>query len=395
MYLAEVQLAHRLEDAARATLALCLQRFDLLQPGTWTSLVARAAELCGRLSERQMLEPEVRRGLAWLAEPEIVKYQDALRDRVRDIVIQAGWADVAANLTSEEWPGVPANRLVDACRLAAWAENAAELRRVLPLAREAIRAIGTEPEHSTSSVGYWLVRACVRVGLLAEAAELADAFGFPPQATGELVIALRMAPDQAAYARVRDGWLTNRIDRFRAETENHFCSSDVRCCAEAIRRLADADGYRNAVRQFHKIVAAWTPSHDWIACVVNCDLAVLYAKAGEAQISSEYLSAAKRLYEGKDPGVSSHRGSRSLMASILSAAHRDIGDIDLAIRFARRTSHSGDRRTHLISALIVGGHVSAAEVELARLDSPEERACLISYSLLAEFKGTFSGFFAT
>lgn len=83
------------------------------------------------------------------------------------------------------------------------------------------------------------------------------------------------------------------------------------------------------------------------------------------------------------------------MASILSAAHRDVGDIDLAVRFARRTSHAGDRRAHLVSALIVGGRVSAAEAELARLDSPEERAYLISYTLLAEFKGTFSGFFAT
>src|SRR5438876_471730 len=169
MYLAEVQFARGLRDAAGITLAHCLERFDLLHPGTWTSLVARAATLCGRLSERRLLDPEVRRGLAWLADPEIVKYQDALRDRVRDIAIQAGWADAAANLTSDEWPGAPANRLVDACRLAGWAEGAAKLRRLLPLARQAITAVGTEPEPSTSNAGYWLVRACVRAGLLAEA----------------------------------------------------------------------------------------------------------------------------------------------------------------------------------------------------------------------------------
>src|SRR5436190_850102 len=91
-----------------------------------------------------------------------------------EVQFARGLRDAAGNLTSDEWPGAPANRLVDACRLAGWAEGAAELRRLLPLARQAITAVGTEPEPSTSNAGYWLVRACVRAGLLAEASELAD-----------------------------------------------------------------------------------------------------------------------------------------------------------------------------------------------------------------------------
>jgi len=383
MQLAEVQLSHGLEDAARATLAHCLQRFDLLHPGEWTSLVARAAQLCDRLSEKRLLEPEVLRGLAWLTDPEIVKYQTGLRECVHDIAIRVGRADVVAELVSNEWPGKPANKLVDACRLAGWAEDAVELRRVLPLAREAITSAGAGPKHFWRPIGYWLVRACVRAGLHAEGAELGEAFGFSGEATDELVTALWAATDRATYAHVRDGWLTHRFDQFRAETSNHhFCSTGVRSCAETIRRLGDTDGYRNAVRQFREVVTAWTPCCDWIACAVNCDLAVLHAKAGDARISADHFSAAKRLFDGKEPGVSSVRGSRSLMASILSAACRDVGDTDLALRFARRISRTADHRTLFICALVAGGRLSAAEAELAKLDSPEKRAELIGYSLL-------------
>jgi hypothetical protein len=57
----------------------------------------------------------------------------------------------------------------------------------------------------------------------------------------------------------------------------------------------------------------------------------------------------------------------------------------------KRISHTRDRQTHFVSTLILGGRVSAAEVELAKLDSAEERANLIGHSLMREFKyGFFS-----
>ena len=80
------------------------------------------------------------------------------------------------------------------------------------------------------------------------------------------------------------------------------------------------------------------------------------------------------------------RGDRSLTAPILSAAYRDVGDIDLALRFARRSSHKAERRASLVAALILGGRVSEADAELAKLDTPEERAELIGSSLLAQFR---------
>jgi hypothetical protein len=387
MQVAEVEFAHRLFDEARATLCRCLQRFELLQPGNWTPLVDRAAELCGRLSENRLLEPEVLRGVNWVAQPEIVKYQTALPERVHDIAIQVGRADVAAELVSDAWPGRLANSLVDACRLAAWARDTAELRRVLPLAREAVRAAGPGLEYLSHIINYWLVRVCVLAGLLAEASDLAQASGFPGRATDELVIALWAARDQAAYADVRDGWINNRIEQFRAETKNHhWHSSEVRLCAETICRLGDADGYRNTVRQYREVVAAWAPSMASMACMVNCDLAVMCAKAGETQISGDYFDAAKRVFDGKEPGLSLVRGDRSLLAPVLSAAHRHLGHIDLALRFARRSSHTGERRMSLLFALMAGGRVPDAEAELAKLDSPEERAPLIGDSLLDGFR---------
>jgi hypothetical protein len=383
MQLAEVELAHGLDAAARATLIRGLQRFDVLHPGAWTSLVYCASQLCARFSENALLQTEVQRGVAWLAQPEIVEYQGDLRERVHDFAIQAGSADVAAELISNEWPGERANRLVDRCRLAGWAQDAAKLRRTLSTAREAIAAAGPGPDHLRTPLGYWLARACVRAGLLGEASELCGEFGFPLEATDELLIALWAATHPGAYAAVRDGWLTDRIRRFEAATkDHHFCSTELRHCAETLRRLGDADGYRNARRQYHEVVAMWTPSRDWIACYVHCDLAVLYAKAAETDISAEHFSAAKRLFDGKVPGVPTARGSRSLMASILSAGHRDVDDTDLAVRFARRSSDARDRQLHLVSALIVGGRVSDAEAELARLGSPDDRADLIGYSLL-------------
>ena len=149
-----------------------------------------------------------------------------------------------------------------------------------------------------------------------------------------------------------------------------------------ILRLGDADGYENTLRQFRTAADASMVSPDWIACYVHCDLAVLYHKAAENDISAEHFSAAKRLFDGKMPGVPTERGSRSLMASLLSAGHRDVGNIDLALRFARRISSARDRQLHLVSALIVGGRLSAAEAELTRLGSSTDRADLISYSLL-------------
>ena len=182
--------------------------------------------------------------------------------------------------------------------------------------------------------------------------------------------------------------MSNRIDQFRAEARgnHHWRSSEVRHCAETIRRLGDADGYRNTVRQFHEVVAAWEPSLGSMACIVDCDLAVLHHNAGEARISADYFSAAKRISEGKEPGVTMARGDRSLTAPILSAAYRDVGDIDLALRFARRSSHKAERRASLVAALILGGRVSEADAELAKLDTPEERAELIGSSLLAQFR---------
>ena len=106
MYLAEAEYALGQLEAARGTLARTVARFDFLHPGNWTSLVDRAAELCGQLGENQLLGTELLRGLAWLAQPEIVKYQTRLPDCVRDIAIQVGRADVATKLTSHEWPGL-------------------------------------------------------------------------------------------------------------------------------------------------------------------------------------------------------------------------------------------------------------------------------------------------
>jgi hypothetical protein len=396
MLLAEVEFAHGLDDDARATLVRCLQSFDVLQPGAWNPLVYRAAELCGRLSENRLLETEVLRGMAWLAQPEIVKYQTGLPERVHEIAIQVGRADVADALVSDAWPGRPVNKLVDACRLAGWATDAVELRRLLPLAREAIGAAEPGREQLGNSIGYWLARACVLAGLLAEATEVVQAFGFPGEASDELVITLWATANRAAYGCVRDGWLKNRIDQFRAETRgrHHWRSGEVRHCAETIRQFGDADGYRNAIRQFREVVAevvaasglGWQTCRGPIACIVNCDLAVLHANAGEAQISADYFSAARRLFEGQEPGVTMARGDRSMMAPILSAAYRDVGEIDLALRIARRSSHKGERSASLISALILGGRDADAEVELAKFDKPQDRAYRIGHTLLSKFR---------
>jgi hypothetical protein len=166
---------------------------------------------------------------------------------------------------------------------------------------------------------------------------------------------------------------------------HNWHSQTVRHCAEMILWLGDAEGYRNAVRQLREIVEASSVRQDWIACSVSCDLAVLYAKAAESQMSADHLSKARRLYEGKEPGVQTERGNRALMASSLSGAYRDIGEIDLALRFGRRAP-ADDRSMHLVSSLIVGGRAAAAEAELAKLDSPWERASLIERSLTADFR---------
>ncbi|MCI0360495.1 MAG: hypothetical protein L0211_18615 [Planctomycetaceae bacterium] len=385
MLLAKVEFAYGLDPTARATLRRCLERFDLLQPGTWNSHAREAAQLCGRLSENQWLEPEVRRGLNWLSQPEVVNYQgESMRQRVLDLAIQTGRADVAAELTSSAWPGRAANQLVDACGLAGWAKDAAEMGRLLPRARAAIEAAGPAPQWGSGTLGYRLVRACVFAGLLAELPELCKAFGYPAD---EAVIALGSAPDRPAYAQARDGWLTNRIERFRIAPDNHhWHSSAVRHAAETIRRLGDADGYAAAIRHFRDVVLAWNPNWDSFACAAHCDLAVLYGNAQEARISAEHLDAAKRLFDGKEPGVPTARGNRSLMATILSDAYRYLGETDLALRFAKRSTHKDDRQACIVHALILGGRVAEAEVELAKLDEPRDRAVKIGYVLLSEFR---------
>jgi hypothetical protein len=389
--LAKTECAYGQGDAARGTLRRSLERFDLLHVGTWNAHAYEAAQLCERLSENPWLEPEVRRGVHWLSQPEIVKYEgDLLRERVLELAIQTGQADVAAELVSNAWPGRDANQLVDACGLAGWAKDAAELRQRLPRARAAIEAAGPVPEWGSGAIGYRLARACVFSGLLAELPELCQAFDYPAD---EAPIALWSAPDRAAYARLRDGWLTNRIEHFRNAPHNHhWHSSAVRHAAETIRRLGDVEGYKAAIEQFRDVVAAWKPSEDWLASVAHCDLAVLYGNAREPKISAEHLDAAKRLFDGKEPGVPTKRGNRPLMATVLSAAYRNLGETDLALRFAKRTSHSGDRRGHIMYALILGGRLPDAEAELAKLDEPRDRAVTIGDALLSEFNvGCSSG----
>jgi hypothetical protein len=384
--LAELELAYGQNDAARATLRQELDYFEGLQPGTWTPQVGIAAKLCERLGENQRLEPEVTRGAGWLARPEIVQYAGGLREGLHEVALQVGRVDVVTETVSEAWPGKVANALIDACLLAGWAGDAAELQRRLPDALAAIRASEPGPDWIAAVVHYQLLRACVRAGLLTEAAEICLAPDYPGEPPEELVIALFATADRGCYERVRDRQVAAKIDQFRAATDNHhWASSSVRHVAETIRRLGDADGYRSAVAQFRDVAAAWTPTRDWTACKVNCDLAVLYANAGEAAIAAAHFGVAKRLFEGKEQGVPTARGGKSLMAAILSAAYRDVGETDLALRYAKKTSHSGDRQMHVVSALILGGRLEAAEGELATLETPADRAGLIADSLMAEF----------
>jgi hypothetical protein len=386
MNLAKVECAYGQTDAARETLRGALARFDLLQVGTWNAHAYEAAQLCGRLFENRWLEPEVRRGVNWLSQPEVVKYGgNLLRDRVRELAIQAGQADVTAELVSDLWPGREANQLVDACGLAGWAGNASELRRLLPCARAAVESAGPEPQWPPRRVGYELIRACVVSGLLAEVPQLCE--DFPREVPDEAIIAHWSAADRAVYERVRDGWLANRIERFRTAPDNHhWHSSAVRHAAETIRRLGDADGYRTAIGQFRDVVLAWKPNWDTFACAAHCDLAVLYGQAQEAKISAEHLDAAKRLFDGKELGVPSERGNKSLMATILSAAYRYLGETDLALRFAKRSTHKGDRQACIVPALILGGRVAEAEAELAKLGEPKDRAFSLGGALLSEFR---------
>jgi hypothetical protein len=382
MQLANIEFAFGLQDAGQATLVRCIQQLQFLHPGEWTSSVVRAAELCDNRETRRLLEPELNRGLAWLADPEIAKYQGGLRDCVHHVAIHTGRADVALSLVEDEWPGKAARRLVDECRIAGLFENAGELRRLLPLARNEIKAAAAGPTDLRNAVGYQLIPAYVRSGLLDEAAELAEESDFPLGATDELISALFRAKHQSAYIRICDGLLASRINQFSSKTDNHHhASTAVRDCTELIRGLGDVERYKKAVRQFHEAVVTWKPSHDWIACAVKCDLAVLHQRSGNAQISSDYLTTAKRLFDGKEPAVPTTRGSRSLMASILSSAHRDVGNIELALRYARRISSAPERQLLLTSALIAGGSNADAEAEMVKLDSPERRMMLIGNSL--------------
>ena len=382
MQLAKLELDCGLTEDARSTLSECLARFGLLVPGAWTPQVQIAAGLCARLSENALLVPEVARGAGWLAQPEVATYDNLIRECVHDIAIQAGRADIAADTVSAAWPGKEANLLIAQCRLAGWKPDAAEVQRLLPRIRQAIAAAGPSPQHVGRMIGYWLARACVHTGHFAEAIDVCQDAGIPGAAWEELVIASRAAGQEAIYARARDGWLNGRLEQFRGETSNHhWASSAVRYCALTIRRMGDDDGYRTAIGQFREAAAASSPVHDSFACAVMCDLAVLFGIAGETAISAEYLATAQRLYDGKEPNVRTERGSRSLMASILSPAHRDLGSIDLAVRFAKKITSAGERRLHLVSALIHGGRAADAEAELGKLDAPADRAGLILSSL--------------
>lgn len=382
LFVANTEFAFGLKDAGRTTLVRCIQGLQFLHPGAWTSSAARVAALCDDGETRRLLEPEMNRGLNWLDNPDIAKYQGNLRTCVYHLAIHAGRADVAFSLLTDEWPGKPANRLLDECRIAGLFGKTDELRRLLPLARNAVTHAGDGPQDLWQAIGYRLIPACVRAGLLTDAAELAETFGFQDDATNELVTALWTAGTQTTYARARDSWLTNRIREFCAESNNnHHRSKTVRNCAEIIWRLGDIEGYEKIVHQYDEAVAAWKPRHDWVTCAVYCDLAVLHNRTGDAQISGQYFNTAKDLFDGKNPELPPTRGSCPLIASILSAAHRDVGNTELALRFARRISSVSERQLHFISALIAGERTAEAEAELAKLDSPDKRVMLITHSI--------------
>lgn len=379
---ANAEFALGLKAAGKATLIRCIQRLQFLRRWEWAFSAVWTANLCDDRETRRLLEPELNRGLGWLADPDIAKYQGDLRDCVYLLAIHIGRADVAFSLLTDEWPGKAANKLLDECRIAGLFGNTDEMRRLLPLARNAVAQAGEGPQDLWQAIGYRLIPACVRAGLLTDAAKLAETFGFQDDAANELVTALWTAGIQTTYARVRDSWLTSRIREFCAESNNnHHRSKAVRNCAEMIGRLGDIEGYKKIVHQYDEAVAAWKPRHDWITCAVYCDLAVLHNRVGNAEISGRYFSTAKNLFDGKNPELPPTRGSRPLMASILSAAHRDVGDTELALRFARRISSVSERQLHFVSALIAGGRIAEAEAELAKLDSPDKRVMLITHSI--------------
>ncbi len=119
----------------------------------------------------------------------------------------------------------------------------------------------------------------------------------------------------------------------------------------------------------------------WVILAMN----LAKVELAYGRISAEHLDTAKRLFAGKEPGVPTARGNRSLMATIPSAAYRDLGETDLALRYAKRSSHAVDRQGHIVRALILGGRVPDAEAELAKLDEPKDRAAWIGAALLSEF----------
>jgi hypothetical protein len=379
---AEVEFALGLEDAARESIRRALTGFDALHPGTWDPVVGRVAELCGRIGDNGLLNRELRRGMDWAADPEIVKYQGGLRERVRELAVQLAREDVAADLVSDEWPGRLANSLVDQCGVARWAGDTPRVVRLLPQAREAVARAGTGPGHLRIPVGHRLIRACLSSGLLADAADLASEYDFPLRATADLLTALAAAGDSARYGVVREGWLAHRLTRFKLERLNHhWASEQVRFCAEAQRRLGDVGGYRDALRRLDEVVTRWAPAIDSLACHVFCDLAVMHHRAGDPARCASWFDHAERLATEPPTGVSSQRGSKSLMASILSGAYLDVRDTDRALRFARRVSARVDRRMHMVFALILAGQDDDAEKELSKAESPESRAGLIRSAL--------------
>jgi hypothetical protein len=369
-------------DVARSTLRDAVGRFGAMHVGSWTSVVERAARLCGRLGENGLLAPEVRRGVAWARDPEVVRYQTRLPEVVRELALQTGDADVAAELVSHDWPGTAVNAGVDRCTMARWRAEVAEVARGVPPALKAALDAAPGPDFLRVALGYRLMAAAVGAGLLALAADVAEVFGYLPVVARELASAAWGGSDRALYERVREGWLNRQFDAFRREGADHRrAAADARECAQCLRRLGDSDGYRDAVERFEQVVDVWTPERDWTACSVACDLAVLWSLAGDADRAAERLAYAVRVFGGEVRGLGSIRGSRSLMASTLSDAFRDVGDPDRAVRFARRVSARADRRALLVSALIAAGRDADASAELAKVSSGEARTGIIQFAL--------------
>lgn len=297
--------------------------------------------------------------------------------------MRAGREDVVETILSDDYPGKNVNRLVAACRMAGWVQDTETLRRALPPALQAIDALGDDPRLSSSSVGYWLLDACVRAKLFHEAIEVGNSFGYSRAQSEDLLSGLWSEPTQDEYVRARAGWLHFEFSRFRAEAINHhFGSAAPKNVVKALFRIGDREGAREAAGRFEDLVANWKPECGWIACAVYCHAAVAHAIVGDATASGRRFAAGLRLFEGREPHLPLQRGDRSLMASFLSEAYLDVGDHDLAARFSRKVGGAADKRAQLLQAFIVGGQIEKAEAVLVKVPEAEDRLYLIGVPLL-------------